>query len=122
MKTRNSEKKIDLANIRKQIRNLNQELTNLIGHKSVYGEITIDEVRLIRDGWIEFWFSKKLTEEEKVSVLRILEKYFGKILDRPQIIKHFKTEKNRWNEYSFFSYTTIKDKPPWDVRRKKFEE
>lgn len=85
--------KIDLEEIRKQLRNLNQELTNAIGHKSVYGYIDIDVRKLIECGWIEFHFSKALTEKEKKQVIKILEKYFGKILDRPTVYKLFKSEK-----------------------------
>jgi len=115
--------KIDLEKIRKQLRNLNRELTNAIGHKSVYGYIDIDVRKLIEHGWIKFYFSKALTEKEKKQVIKILEKYFGDILDRPAIYQNFKSEKGkygyRWNTYEFLSYTKIKGKPLWDVKPKK---
>ena len=122
----NKPKLLDLEKIRKNIRNLNQELTNVIGHKSIDGRITINENKLLRDGWIEFNFSKKLTENEKEKVIKILEKYFGKILDRPKIFKKYKTEKGkygyRYDTYEFFSYTKIKDKPLFDIKPKRFLE
>jgi len=117
---------LDLEKIRKNIRNLNQELTNVIGHKSMGGIITINGNTLIRNGWIEFDFSKKLTKNEKEKVIKILEKYFGKILDNPRIIKRYKTEKGkygyRYDTYEFFSYTKIKDKPLFDIKPKRFLE
>ena len=109
-----------LIRFKKTLKDCNKELSKVIGKKSVYGKIELDEVELLYRGWISFFFSEKLTEKEKKKVLQILEKYFGK-LDRPQIIQHFKTEKGkyglRWNTYEFFSYLPDKSKKLLKVLR-----
>jgi len=101
------ERCIDLRNrFMKSFNECNKELSKLIGKKSVYGNITLDD-SLFKDGWLEFNYSQDLTNDEKRKVLEILKREFG-ILDRPTFSMHFNTEKGkyglRWNTYSFFSY------------------
>ncbi len=85
----------------------NKELTKLIGKKSVYDEVNLND-DFFRFQWIEFYYSRELTNDEKKKVIDILTKYFGK-LDRPNFTMKYKTEKNRdgelrWDTYNFFSY------------------
>lgn len=102
------ERCIDLRNeFVKKFKECNKELSKLIGKKSVYGEITINQNDLVHYGWLEFNYAQALTDDKKKKVLEILKREFG-VLDRPSFSMHFKKEKGkyglRYNTYSFFSY------------------
>ena len=96
-----------LVALKNKLNELNRDLTKLIGKKSVYGEISIDEVTLLTLGFISFYYSRALTEDEIKKVLETLRKYFGDI-SHYHIYKNYKTEIGKYglrpDNYEFVAY------------------
>jgi hypothetical protein len=105
-----------LEKLWKVVRECEIELNKLIGYKSKYPPITLNERYLYHHGWIKFHLAQEPTGEEYEEMIKILEKYFGELI-MPRLIKNYKTERDyrgelRYNNYTFFAYTKAEHLPP----------